>query len=138
MPQAHLESNNIRRILEGKQRAIIVPSIFTCEVGDIVVVRESFALENGTLYYRADDPTLPLDWRPSIFMKSEHVRLHLQVDSVVEKRISTLLMDEVLACGVSTTHELYKEWNSSLAKKDRPVLSSKLDPMIKIIRFENI
>ncbi|CTQ67216.1 hypothetical protein [Roseibium alexandrii] len=70
-------------------------------VGDLLYVRESFALSETGFAFMADHPgdTSGMGWKPSIHMPREASRLTLKVTDVRVQRVQETTQDDVLAEG---------------------------------------
>lgn len=137
MPQIHLNSTMISRIRNLKQTAIL-NSKHEYFFDDVLLVREQWAKdENDKTLYKADHPELErkVDWKSSVLMFAGDVRLHLVVTYSHKMKISELSDEQVQKLGHLTREALAKEWNTGLAKAERPTLSSRKDPEIYYFEF---
>ena len=140
MPQVHLDDVRVKRILSGDKTAII------CKIradegpivlGDHITVREPWGVIGDEFVYKADyqgDHT-KIQWRPSIFLKSEQARLFLNVEYSKICRISEITEEEVQKLGHQSREAMEREWNIDLKKEERPVLGAKFNPEINYFEF---
>ncbi len=75
------------------------------KVGDILWVRETFAIEESEgeyrlVIYKATDPDYPGKWKPSIFLKRKDCRILLRVDSLHIERLHDIDEADAIAEGV--------------------------------------
>jgi hypothetical protein len=138
MPQVHLSPEVIARIIHGGQRAIIYPiANDKFRVGKSISVREPWCLLDGKLIYRADQPNwVGYEWKPSIHMREEMIRLHITPHIMEQVRIADITDDEVIKLGYRDRMIMEREWNLSLTKKKRPILGAKFNPLIWYMEFD--
>lgn len=102
---------------DGKLHACFIPTdpesvkgIFTTPfpyglVGDILWVRESFAIGNnsGYYYFKANNEIKPngtTNWKPSIHMPKEAARIWLEITDVKVERLQDITEQDAIAEGV--------------------------------------
>lgn len=138
MPQVHLSPEVIARIINGGQRAIIYPiANDKFRVGKSISVREPWSMVDNRVIYRADQTNwVGHDWKPSIHMREEMIRLHLTPHYMEQVRMSQLTDEEIIKLGYKDRLIMEREWNLSLTKKKRPILGAKFDPLIWYMEFD--
>lgn len=133
--------------------------------GDILYVRETWAVSDGEFYYRADTPIFtPWEvdkWRPSIHMPKEAARIFLRVTDVRVERLQEITEEQARAEGakpvsISVDPEETPEdkrtwrevapaklnfasiWDSTIKSKDRDMYGWDANPWVFVIEFERI
>lgn len=83
--------------------------------GDILWVKEAFAVVNGSYVYRADYAgTESLRWFPAGVMPFAALRIRLEITKISVERIRDITPDEVRAEGIASgdVQEFSRSWNS--------------------------
>lgn len=140
MPQLHLTSDMVNRIIKGNQTSVLYPALadnihYKCD--DIIIVREPWSKdESGDTIYKADgEYSKKMRWKPSIFMEASDVRLSLRVITAEKIKISSISSEDVHKYGHDSLESLHREWNINLPKEKRPKLGTKQDPIVWKIEF---
>jgi hypothetical protein len=94
-------------------------------VGDILWVRETFAIWNNEILYKADYPSIDeaglkpvCGWKPSIFMKREHSRISLLVKNVRIERLQDITESDAIAEGILTEIDNLNTWYYDYMQKE--------------------
>ncbi len=112
----------VKAILDGRKsvtRRVVKPQPFSerkmgkqpCRPGDILYVRETWALQFGLYWHKAGlkvdengcdthGTLVPTKWRPSIHMPKEAARLFLRVTDVRVERLQNITPEQLRAEGV--------------------------------------
>ncbi len=132
--------------------------------GDILYVREAWALYEDEYIYRADSVLLDdwyrACWHPSIHMPKKAARLFLKVTDVRIERLQNISNDEIINEGVRPgivkhyenqmpyeeteniryAHEIAFAdlWNSTIKTGDYDLYSWEANPWVWVIEFERI
>lgn len=113
--------------------------------GDILYVRETWAVTDGEFYYRADTPIFtPWEvdkWRPSIHMPKEAARIFLRVTDVRVERLQSITAEDIFREGVQAEYYIpafHDLWDSTLKPKDRDMYGWAANPWVWVIAFEKI
>lgn len=117
--------------------------------GDVLYVRETWAVSDGEFYYRADTPIFtPWEvdkWRPSIHMPKEAARIFLRVTNVRVERLQAVNFFDCIHEGVP--YEQYEKvivkdfsilWDSTIKPKDRDMYGWDANPWVWVIEFKRI
>ena len=124
------------------------PIYFKCpygENGDRLWVRETFCLNNGFIYFKADGiQLLPgnAKWKPSIFMQKIDSRITLEITNIRVERLNDISESDAIAEGIDWeddyVHMRAKDAYESLWKKINGEESWKQNPWVWVIEFERI
>lgn len=114
--------------------------------GDILWVRETFAMVDGEYVYRADDETPEgwhqTAWRPSIHMPREAARLFLQVKDVWVNRLRSITDEQAIAEGIpggkNARARFGEIWDSTIKRADLPKYGWDANPWVWVIEFERV
>ena len=138
----------------------LVSSIYKSpyNVGDVLYVRETWALESesenyvtgekSTIFaYRADPFNRNGNWKPSIHMPKDAARIFLKVTSVRVERLQDMTKEDALKEGINSklcvnlAHALTKFkklWNSTIKHDQLECYSWEANPYVWVIEFERI
>lgn len=134
------------------------------KIGDILYVREAWALYEDEYIYRADSVLLDdwyrACWRPSIHMPKKAARLFLRVTNVRIERLQNITNAEIINEGVRTGVVKHYEnqmpydeseniryahtlafadlWNSTVNRNDLDCYGWEANPWVWVINFELI
>lgn len=115
------------------------------EVGDIIRVRETWAVLDGEYVYRADDE-MPAgwhltSWRPSIHMPEEAIRLFLCVDDIRVEHLNCITDEDIAHEGIWLDGTFDPEtvfaqmWTDSLSNKMNEKYGWDKDPFVWVVTF---
>jgi len=86
--------------------------VFRCPygiLGDRLWVRETWALVDGELWYRADtDEPERIKWKPSIYMPRDYSRITLEVTGVRVKRVQDISVGDAMEEGIDEIPHLWE------------------------------
>ena len=75
---------------------------------DILYVKETHTIIDGTIVYRADAPaSTNIKWKPSLFMKKEYARIFLEVTNVRCERLHDITDEDARYEGVKRQGDFY-------------------------------
>jgi hypothetical protein len=108
--------------------------------GDVLWVRETWAVCNGVYAYRADDE-MPegwhlTAWRPSIHMPKEAARIFLRVSDVRAERLQDIDDAGVVAEGLELGDPFDEIWDRTLKPSARDTYGWAANPWVWVITFE--
>ncbi len=132
--------------------------------GDVLYVRETWSILDGSYIYKADDPSpagwYQTSWNPSIHMPKDAARLFLRVTNVRVARLQDISNEDIINEGVRTgvvkhyenqmpyeesenvryAHEIAFAdlWNSTIKTGDYDLYSWEANPWVWVIEFERI
>lgn len=134
-----------------------------CEIGDILYVRETWALQMGIYWYKAGlvidengrdahGTEVPQKWRPSIHMPKKAARIFLRVIDVRVERLQDITSGQIDAEGCkewaysAKTGELLPsgpsffriKWDRTIKPSDLPFYGWEANPWVWVIEFERI
>lgn len=129
-----------------------------CHYNDVLYVRETWARQDGEIYYRADYAPhtcavwTPFDghgWRPSIHMPKSAARIFLRVTDVRAERLQEVDDEQAEEEGcmeyrtegkfvVSPTLHFMETWDSTIKEGDIDKYGWKANPWVWVIGFEVI
>ena len=101
-------------------------------------VRETYAIgeEENAVIYKADNPTLPVKWKPSIHMPKKYARIFLKVKRVYIQQIQDITDEECQAEGIRDENP--KEAFQRLWQKTYGKEAWDKNPWVWIIEFERV
>ena len=104
--------------------------------GDVLWIREThFISDNNNIFYKADyNKTKNLKWRSSIYMKKEHSRINLKVESVRYEPLQSISKEDSIKEGFSNIEEFKELWDN--LNKDNNKWDS--NPNVYVVTFEVI
>lgn len=122
------------------------------DIGDILWVRETFAIIANSFKYKADLEVIPkwadIKWRPSRFMPFEACRIFLEVKNIRVERLQDIKYDDILKEGWdvknslpitdNTAGEDAREWWRNLWVKINGQDSWDESPWVWVYEFERI
>lgn len=127
------------------------------KTGDILWVRETWSISDGSYLYRAwpgegMEPEnqdwamreMGLKWRPSIHMPREAARIFLRVTDVRVERLQDINLDptgpenQVIKEGLRYLCDFIAVWQNTLKRTDWPVYGWDANPWVWVIEFERI
>lgn len=104
------------------------------EAGTTLWVRETWAVKDGAVIYRADHPNPDsVVWQPSIFMRKKICRLKLFVNSVWTTKLWNITHDECIAEGCKDRDEFQSLWIDINGQK-----SWEANPLVWVVLFTKI
>ena len=134
-----------------------------CQEGDILYVRETWAMQQGLYWHkaglkidgngRAYGVVPPEKWKPSIHMPKEAARIFLRVTNVRVERLQDISFSQVIAEGITEDDVLERDalnyeasakwlyeklWDSTIKPTDRAVYGWAANPWVWVISFERI
>jgi len=109
--------------------------------GDILYVRETFALgeEENAIIYKADNPTLNIKWKPSIYMPKTAARINLRITNVTVEQLQQMDSLDAISEGIRTQPphsqlEAFKKLWGKINGSD----SWEQNPWVWVIEFERV
>ena len=124
------------------------------KTGDILWVRETWSISDGSYLYRAwpgegMEPEnqdwamreMGLKWRPSIHMPREAVRIFLRVTGVCVERLQEITYDEAIREGADRGRALNNFewiWNHTIKPADLSAYGWEANPWVWVFDFERI
>lgn len=101
------------------------------EAGTTLWVRETWAVENGAVIYRADHPNpKSVVWQPSIFMRKKICRLKLFVNSIWTEKLWDISPESCIAEGCKDRDEFQSLWIDLNGQK-----SWEANPLVWVVLF---
>lgn len=149
----------VRAILDGRKtvtRRVLKPQplflsslvIPPYKVGDILYVRETWAINNITPHdpdfvYKADydcaiKPYCEWKWHPSIRMPKEAARIFMKVTNVRVERLQDCGNMQAKDEGCNCCSQFARIWDSTIKKSDLDKYGWAADPWVWVIEFERI
>jgi hypothetical protein len=101
--------------------------------GDLLWVRETFAADRTSWYYRADGEIPGLTWTPSIFMPRAASRLTLRLTEVRVERVQDISQADAVAEGTQGKASFALLWDALNAKRGYGWASN---PWVWVLSFE--
>lgn len=124
--------------IEGTPRVIQPP----CQTGDILWVRETWALiPDGSYVYKAS-VECPDAWRgtwhPSIHMPKEAARIFLKVTGVQAERLREVTWESAAEEGCVNPMRFDELWDSTIKPAERHLYGWDANPWVWVITFERV
>ena len=112
----------------GKETEVYTPISLPYSIGDILWVRETFAVKGERLFYKADNDSLEnaglkgfydFVWKPSIFMPLSAARIFLKITNIKIDRLQDITPEDAIAEGVERINDnTFLAFKSYATKKD--------------------